>query len=73
MQLFLQYKIKSNPNYVNFLRENSYWYKYLNRNPIYFKQFEENMETAYKLTTEDKIERFSQNIDKISKIIDIFS
>lgn len=73
MDLFLQYKIKSSINYVRFLRENSYWYKYLNRNPIYFKDFEDNMKTVYKLNPEDKIENFSKNIDKISKIIDIFS
>ena len=38
MDLYLQYKIKSNPNYIRFLRENSNWYKYLNRNPIYFNE-----------------------------------
>ena len=73
MNLNLQYKIKSNPNYIRFLRENSNWYKYLNRNPLYFSGFEREMKTKYKLTTEDKLDRFSKNIDRISQIIDIFS
>ncbi len=73
MDLSLQYKIKSNPNYIRFLRENSNWYKYLNRNPLYFFVFEKEMKTKYKLTTQDKLDRFSKNIDRISQIIDIFS
>ncbi len=73
MNLNLQYKLKSNSNYVRFLRENSFWYKYLNRNPGYFKQFENTMKTRYKLTPKDKLDRFSQNIDRVSQLMDIFS
>ena len=39
MSLELQYKIKSNPMYHEFIRQNSIWYKYLNRNPNNFKYF----------------------------------
>lgn len=73
MDLNLQYKIKSNPNYIRFLRENSNWYKYLNRNPAYFNEFEKEMKTKYKLTSKDKIDRLSKNLEKVSQIIDIFS
>ena len=73
MNLILQYKLKSNPNYVRFLRENSFWYKYLNRNDVYFNDFEEEMKVRYKLTPKDKLDRFTKNMDKISKLIDIFS
>ena len=73
MNINLQYKIKSNPNYIRFLRENSIWYKYLNRNPNYFSQLENEMKIKYKLTPKDKLEKFTQNMDKISQIIDIFS
>ena len=73
MNINLQYKIKSNPNYVRFLRENSLWYKYLNRSPNYFSQLENEMKIKYKLTPKDKLDKFSQNMDKISQIIDIFS
>ena len=73
MNLNLQYKLKSNPNYVSFLRENSFWYKYLNRDPSYFGQFENAMKIKYKLTPKDKLDRFSQNIDRVSQLMDIFS
>ncbi len=73
MDLSTQYKIKSNPNYVKFLREKSIWYKYLNRSSIFLKDFDKDMRLTYKLTSKDKLDRFSKNIDKISQIIDIFS
>ena len=73
MNLNLQYRIKSNPNYIRFLRENSSWYKYLNRSPNYFAQFENEMKVKYKLTSKDKLDRFSENIDRVSQLIDIFS
>ncbi len=73
MNLDIQYKVKSNINYIKFLRENSSWYKYLNRNPIYFNDFEKEMKIKYKMTPKDKLDRFSKNMDKVSQIIDIFS
>lgn len=73
MDLVLQYRLKSNPNYIRFLRENSYWYKYLNRSSLYFNDFEKDMKIKYKLTTKDKLDRFSKSIDRISQLIDIFS
>ena len=39
MTLDLQFKIKNNPNYLRYIRENSYWYKLLNSNPALFKEF----------------------------------
>ena len=41
MQVEVKLKIKSNPNLYRYLRENSYWYKYLNRSPLYLKQLED--------------------------------
>ena len=33
MNLETQFKIKNNPMLQKYIRENSYWYKILNRNP----------------------------------------
>ena len=33
MRIDIQFKIKNDPMLKKFLRENSYWYKNLNRNP----------------------------------------
>lgn len=73
MNLKLQYRLTKNPNYLKFLRENSSWYKYLNRDEKALFLFEKEMKIKYKLTPKDKLDRFSQNIDKVSQIIDIFS
>ena len=42
----IQYKLLSNPNYIRYLRENSYWYKELNRNNN-FKDFIEDMKARH--------------------------
>ena len=49
MNLNLQYKIKQDPTQLRFLRENSYWYKYLNRSELYYKEFINDMKDKYKL------------------------
>ena len=66
MDLATQFAIKNNPNLYRFLRENSYWYKYLNRSPGYLKEVEEEMKSRYKLRAEDKMEKIIQaNYDRI--------
>ena len=39
MNLDIQFKLKSNPNYIKYIRENSIWYKLLSRNPNLFNEF----------------------------------
>ena len=73
MQLETQIIIKNNPIFEKFLRENSYWYKYLNRNKKNIKNFEEDLKKKYKLTTEDKINDMKDKIESLSKIMDILN
>ena len=69
MTLDLQFKIKENENYLRYLRQNSYWYKYLNRSPELFKQFEEEVKKNYKLTKTDRLMRTLQTIEMMEKVI----
>ena len=62
MNLDIQYKIKSDANLMKFLRENSYWYKYLNRSSKNFPSFNQNMKDMYALNPSD---RFNKMIDNI--------
>ena len=71
MNVEIQYRLRSNPNDIKYLREKSYQYKFLNRNKNYFKQFEEEMKKEYKLTSEDKINKMANSINMLSKFIDI--
>ncbi len=67
----VQNRINSDINLKKFLRENSYWYKELNRNGDSFRYFVEDMKVKYKLTTSDKINRTIDNISMIQSFLDV--
>ena len=69
MTLDIQFKIKNNPNYLKYLREHSEWYKLLNRNPLLFKNFEEEVKTAYKLRPTDRISRALDTIEVLQNLL----
>ena len=71
MNLNLQYKIYQDPKQHQFLRENSYWYKYLNRSESYYKDFINNMKDKYKLKPTDRINKMVDNINMISSFLDV--
>ena len=71
MSYDIWYKINSDIKLKRFIRENSYWYKELNRNPNSFKYFVNDMKKKYKLTVEDKINRTIDNINMISSFLDV--
>ena len=71
MNLNLQYQINQDPRQKKFLRENSYWYKYLNRNESYYKDFINDMKDKYKLKPTDKINKMIENIDMIRTFLDV--
>lgn len=73
MNIEIQYKIKSNLNDLRYLREKSYWYKYLNRNKINIKKFEEEMKITYKITPEDRMKKMADGLDWVSKIMNILN
>lgn len=66
-----QIKIRNNPYLYRYLRDNSSWYKALNRDPNSIKQMEIEMKNAYKLNLTDKIDNLSQKIDLVRTFIDI--
>lgn len=66
-----QIKIRNNPYLYRYLRDNSSWYKALNRDPNSIKQMEIEMNNAYKLNLTDKIDNLSQKIDMVRTFIDI--
>ncbi len=72
MEYSIQYKIEKDINLKRFLRENSYWYKYLNRNSNSFKYFVDDMKKNYKLTTMDKINKTMDNINMLQSFLDVF-
>lgn len=71
MDTKIKIALDSNPSYKNYLRNNSYWYKILNRNPEMLDEFIKEVKEKYKLRTSDKINEFLDKIDMISKFINV--
>lgn len=71
MTLELQFKIKNDPNLYRYLRENSYWYKALNRDPNNIKYMEAEMKQRYKLTMTDKISNISKSLEMVRTFMDV--
>lgn len=64
-------KLISEEKYRLFLRENSNYYKELNRDYKYYDAFKKEMKEKYKLRVIDKVDNVVDSIDLISKFMDI--
>lgn len=71
MDVATQIKIRSNPYLYQYLRDNSSWYKALNRDPNSIREMEAEMKNIYKLNLTDKIGNLGQKIEMIRTFIDI--
>lgn len=71
MNIDLQYKISNNTNYQSFLRQHSYWYKYLNRDASYFKEFSLDMKDKLGLKPTDRLNKMLNNINTLQMFIDV--
>lgn len=71
MRLDVQFKIKNDKMLQKYIRENSYWYKILNRNPNMINTMVDQMKEKYKLTTADKINNISEKLDLIKTFMNI--
>lgn len=67
----LQNRINADINLKRFLRENSYWYKALNRNENVYIEFVNDMKVKYKLTTSDKINKTIDNIGMLQSFLEV--
>ena len=64
-------KLKNDKKFLKYLRENSYWYKELNRNANNYYKFIKVMKEKYKLRTIDKVDNFVDSVDLIAKIVNM--
>ena len=72
MDLSVQFKLNENNLLHRYIRENSYWYKILNRNPSLISNITDEMKDKYKLHTSDKIEEIGNKISMIESILKVF-
>ncbi len=71
MNIEIKKKLDENPKYLELLRMNSYWYKYLNRDYTKYDDFIKDMKIKYKLRTIDKIDSAIDMVDLVTKFISI--
>ena len=71
MRFDVYLKLKEKPIYTKFIREHSYWYKILNRDPNKFNDMVQDMKEKYKLRVSDKIDNVVDSVDLISKFLKV--
>ena len=71
MDISLQIEIKKRKKYYDYLKQNSNWFKYLNRNPYNYSKFNSFIKDKYRLRVTDKINDTINNIELVSSILDI--
>lgn len=69
MDLNTLYSLKKDENMHKYLRDNSHWYKYLNRSGSNYNLFKNAMKKQYRLGITDKISDTIENIDMITSIL----
>ncbi len=71
MSINIQYILNNNIYLKKFLRENSFYYKNLIRNPFFINELNNIMKEKYKLTFPDKLEKLKNDIQMVNSIMDI--
>ena len=69
MTLATYFELKKDAKMHAYLRENSEWYKLLNRNPLNYDIYVKAMKKKYRLNVTDKISDTIDNVDLITSII----
>ncbi len=69
----IQFMINSNPYLKKFLRENSYYYKELIRNPNFINELVILMKKEYKLSLPAKLDKIKQDISMINNVMEILN
>ena len=67
----LQLKISSDPRLVSFIRQYPIWYKRLNRNPLLFREFNEDMKDKFKIRPSDRLNKTLENISMIQTFLNV--
>ena len=69
MILDTQFRLKKNPDYTFYLRNNSYWYKFLNRYPERFDEFEKEFKNYNRKLKNEKISKTLEYLEMLSTIM----
>jgi hypothetical protein len=71
MEKFLQMSFRENPKMFELLKQNSYYFKGLNRGVVDYKKFVSDMKVKYKERTSDKLESIMDNMELVSSVLNV--
>ena len=71
MEKYLQISFRDDSKTYNLLKENSYYFKGLNRGTIDYKTFVSDMKVKYKQRTTDKLESLMDNMELVSSVLNV--
>lgn len=71
MEKFLQMSFRENPKMFELLKQNSYYFKGLNRGVVDYKNFVSDMKIKYKERTSDKLESIMDNMELVSSVLNV--
>ena len=69
MSLETQFTLRSNEQYITYLRSHSYWYKELKQKKKKLRDFIEEVRIFYKLRTSDRIEKAIETVEFLESIL----
>lgn len=71
MEKFLQMSFRENPKMFELLKQNSYYFKGLNRGVVDYKKFVSDMKVKYKERPTDKLESIMDNMELVSSVLNV--
>ena len=71
MNIKIQFMLDSDPFIKRYLREHSFYYKEIIRNPDFINNIILLMKKEYRLTMTDKLNKIKDNISMFSNMMDI--
>ena len=71
MDYQVQYILNQNYYLKRFLRENSWYYKNIIRNPNFINNLNEIMKKEYKLTFPDRIEKIKNDLNMFNSVMSV--
>ncbi len=71
MEKYLQIAFRENSKMYELLKQNSYYFKGLNRGVIDYKKFVSDMKIKYKERPQDKLESIMDNMELVSSVLNV--
>lgn len=71
MEKYLQIAFRENSKMYELLKQNSYYFKGLNRGVVDYKKFVSDMKIKYKERPKDKLESIMDNMELVSSVLNV--